>query len=157
MNNIRFIEWLEAQVMACDVCGTVYDMAGEQSPYVEGAKCGRSVCLDGTYKSISPFLLPSVTMLNRHSPVVEDSQIEVCNPSWVEISLTFKDAYGNHFTGPPAGFEFDIDPNSMKHNADTPIKLERRIDIRGKSDLGLYEAIQDAILNLYTWAKDGYR
>jgi hypothetical protein len=138
-------EILNAKIKACDVCGATY------TNIKENIKCTRTLCHGGTVKSIPLLLLPSVTMLNTGGLNVIDSYITVHSPSWVEIVINFKDDYGNHFKGSPMGFEFNPAPNPMKHSADTPIELKKRIEISGKSDLGILQEIQCSVNDLYAW------
>ena len=153
LNVSNLKDLAEAKITACDVCGTEHSIIKGNFDIAEGIKCTRSLCLDGTIKDISPLLLPTVTTLNAGGLKVTDSYIEVCPPSWVDIVINFRDVYGNQFKGSPVGFEFDLEPNPTKHYADTPIELKKRIEIRGKSDCGIFEEIQCSISELYTWAK----
>jgi len=161
MENTDLRTWVEARIMACDTCGSMYEslINGEDSDFIEETPCIRSFCSDGTIKSISPLLLPSVTLLNIADLLVVDSYINNFFPHHVNIVVKFRDIYGSQsrqlFKAPPMGYELALDsmPNDSANTPRFLWELSKLIEIRGKSDCGILEEIQSSINDLHAWAK----
>jgi len=155
-NNMDLATWVGSRILTCDNCGSIQDIfTNDGADAIEGTKCTQAFCIDGAIKSISPLLIPTVTMMNTTDMRVVNSVINISLPHHIEIVLCLKsvdNSLGWKLNPPPEGFDLFVVPK-LGGVTDSYTRVSKRIEIQDISDCVILEEVLRSVNALYVWAK----
>jgi len=156
MNNMDLVTWVGSRILVCDNCGLIQSIfTNDGADAIEGTKCTQAFCNDGAIKSVSPLLIPTVTMMNTTDMRVVNSGINISLSHHVDIVLCLKSvdsSLGWKLNPLPEGFDLFVVPK-LKGITDSHIRVSKRIEIQDISDCVIVEEVLRFVDTLYAWAK----
>lgn len=156
MNNMDLATWVGSRILTCDNCGLIQNIFTDVgADAIEGTKCTQAFCIDGAIKSVSPLLIPTVTMINTTDMRVVNSVINISLPHHVEIVLdliSIDSGLGWKLNPPPEGFDLFVVPK-LDGVTNSYTRVSKRIEIHGISDCVILEEVLHSVDTLYAWAK----